>query len=400
MSESEIAKKRAQEEAEEPQYRVLGESGLVEDKEGNIYSAQEIFPTEQPKEVKKTATFSAFSRNSFVSELDDKCNPAHWYYDYDPRYCGPDREKWMEEMAQKHREMRKRGKAEPTLGSNVAWREREPDHAYYLCEATKAHADMAQDEVERLGIHPTYRKDFDYNRGLGFVSVVDQFGNVILDNEKYKFVGKYFNYGLAMAQDRKTELWGYVDGQGREVVRCVWRSVGHFSEYLAGVQNSNGKLGFVDVKGELAIPCKWEEAWPFREGVAKVQDKRRLGLIDQSGKLVVPCIWSAMGEMSEGLIGVRNDSGKCGFIDRSGKEVIPCQWRHVWAFKNGLAVVQDWNRRLGFIDTSGKVVIPCRWKKVNQFEGHLAKVSDSKRYLFFKDKWVYIDRTGKIVREE
>jgi hypothetical protein len=107
-----------------------------------------------------------------------------------------------------------------------------------------------------------------------------------------------------------------------------------------------------------------------------------------------------MGEMSEGLIGVRNDSGKCGFIDRSGKEVIPCQWRHVWAFKNGLAVVQDWNRRLGFIDTSGKVVIPCRWKKVNQFEGHLARVSDSKRYLFFKDKWVYIDRTGKIVREE
>ena len=382
----------------EKEYKALGESGLVADEEGNVYSADEIFPRRDTKEIKRTSTSAQFSRNSFVSELDDKCNPAHWYYDYDPRYCGPDREKWMEEMASRYRKMRKEGKAMPTLGSG-ANPKRDPDHAYYLCEATKAHADMAQNKVERLGIHPTYRKDFDYNRGLGFVSVVDQFGNVILDNEKYKFVGKYFNYGLAMAQDRKTELWGYVDGQGREVVRCVWRSVGHFSEYMAGVQNSNGKLGFVDVKGELAIPCKWEEAWPFREGVAKVMDNRRLGLINNSGEIVTPCVWKAMGEMNEGLISVRDDSGKCGYMDRSGKIVIPCTWRQAWGFKMGLAVVQDWNKRLGFIDTSGEVVIPCRWRKISQFDGHTARVSETGG-IFRKEKWVHIDRTGKVIREE
>ena len=382
----------------EKEYKALGESGLVADEEGNVYSADEIFPRRDTKEIKKTSTSAQFSRNSFISELDDKCNPAHWYYDYDPRYCGPDREKWMEEMAEKHRKMRKEGKAMPTLGSGVSPK-REPDHAYYLCEATKAHADMAQNKVERLGIHPTYRKDFNYNRGLGFVSVVDQFGNVILDNEKYKFVGKYFNYGLAMAQDRKTELWGYVDGQGREVVRCVWRSVGHFSEYMAGVQNSNGKVGFVDVKGELAIPCKWEEAWPFREGVAKVLNNSRLGLINHSGEMVTPCVWKAMGEMYEGLISVRDDSGKCGYMDRSGKIVIPCTWRQAWGFKMGLAVVQDWNKRLGFIDTSGEVVIPCRWRKISQFDGHTARVSETGG-IFRKEKWVHIDRTGKVIREE
>ena len=382
----------------EKEYKALGESGLVADEEGNVYSADEIFPRRDTKEIKKTSTSAQFSRNSFISELDDKCNPAHWYYDYDPRYCGPDREKWMEEMAEKHRKMRKEGKAMPTLGSGVSPK-REPDHAYYLCEATKAHADMAQNKVERLGIHPTYRKDFNYNRGLGFVSVVDQFGNVILDNEKYKFVGKYFNYGLAMAQDRKTELWGYVDGQGREVVRCVWRSVGHFSEYMAGVQNSNGKVGFVDVKGELAIPCKWEEAWPFREGVAKVLNNSRLGLINHSGEMVTPCVWKAMGEMNEGLISVRDDNGKCGYMDRSGEIVIPCTWRQAWGFKMGLAVVQDWNKRLGFIDTSGEVVIPCRWRKISQFDGHTARVSETGG-IFRKEKWVHIDRTGKVIREE
>lgn len=376
-------------------YRTLGESGLVEDEEGNMYSASEIFPPEKPN---KPIRLPEFQRNSFVSELDNKCNASYWYYHYDERYCGPDRERWMEEMAKKHREMRQRGVAMPTLGDKTK-PEPKPDHTYHLCEATKARADMDQDEVIRLGIHSTYRKDFNYIRGLGFISVVDQFGNVILNNERYKFVGRYLNYGLAMAQDRNTELWGYVDRHGHEVVRCQWRSVGHFSEYLAAVQNDKRKCGYVDVKGYLAVPCKWDEAWPFREGVAKVESNKRLGLIDQSGNIVVPCTWRGMGEMSNGLINVMDESGKCGYIDKSGKVVIPCQWRQAWSFKDGLAIVQDDKRRLGFINTRGEVVIPCRWKRANPFDGSLARVSDRRRFPF-GFKWVYIDRTGKVVREE
>ena len=92
-----------------------------------------------------------------------------------------------------------------------------------------------------------------------------------------------------------------------------------------------------------------------------------------------------------------DDNGKCGFIDKTGKVVIPCQWRQVWVFKDGLAPVQDFNKRLGFIDKSGKIIIPCRWKKVNYFVNGRAKVSDSKKFPF-RDKWVYIDKEGKIVK--
>lgn len=380
---------------EEPKYRVLGESGLVEDEEGNMYSASEIHPTDKPS---KPICFPHFQRNSFVSSLDDKCNPAYWYYEYDERYCRTSREEWMEQMAAKHRKMRERGITPPTIGTNrppVC----EPDCAYHLCEATRSHADLEQNEVIRLGIHPTFRKDFSYVRGLGFIAVVDKFGNVIISNEKYKLVGHY-NYGLAIAEDRATGLFGFVDRHGREVVECKWRSVGQFSEYMVAVQDKDRKCGYVDVRGELAIPCKWEEAWPFHEGVARVQDKRLSGLIDQSGRLLTPCVWRGMGEFSEGLMNVMNKEGKCGYIDRTGSVVIPCQWQQAWSFKDGLAIVQDKNKRLGFIDRSGTVVIPCRWKKANPFQGSLAKVSDSKRFLLFKDKWVYIDRNGNIVREE
>ena len=86
-------------------------------------------------------------------------------------------------------------------------------------------------------------------------------------------------------------------------------------------------------------------------------------------------------------------------IDVRGDIVIPCRWRAMWSFVDGLAVVQDFNKRLGFIDRSGELVIPCRWKKVNYFQNGLAKVSESKTF-FFKDKWVYIDKQGRIVKEE
>ena len=74
------------EEKKVPKYKFLGESGLVEDEDGNIFSASEIdINDEEP--VRKT---------------EDKSDPEYWYYEYDPRYCGPSREAYMERMARAH----------------------------------------------------------------------------------------------------------------------------------------------------------------------------------------------------------------------------------------------------------------------------------------------------------
>ena len=51
----------------------------------------------------ETTANTAFRKNSFVSALDDKANPSYWYYYYDPRYCGPSREEYMEKMARQYR---------------------------------------------------------------------------------------------------------------------------------------------------------------------------------------------------------------------------------------------------------------------------------------------------------
>ena len=87
-----------------PNYWVLGESGLIEDEDGNTLSAsemEELFPKQELGGSSHTSAFHGFGVSSV---LDDKANPAYWYHYYDERYCGPSREAYMEKMAKQYRE--------------------------------------------------------------------------------------------------------------------------------------------------------------------------------------------------------------------------------------------------------------------------------------------------------
>ena len=104
-----------------PRYRVLGESGLIVDEDGNEVSPSEIYDDDEPETpATSSKAFESFRQSSFVSALDDKSNPAHWFYYYDERYCGPDRQAWMEKMALKHRQEKAAAPAKSTKESSPA----------------------------------------------------------------------------------------------------------------------------------------------------------------------------------------------------------------------------------------------------------------------------------------
>lgn len=79
-------------------YRLLGESGLVEDEDGNIYSASEIDDSGNDGRL-SSAEISAilFPSKPAKDQMPD------WAAIYDPRYCGPSREAYIEEMTQEYR---------------------------------------------------------------------------------------------------------------------------------------------------------------------------------------------------------------------------------------------------------------------------------------------------------
>ena len=377
--------------SDEPVYRVLGESGVVEDEDGNMYSVSEVYGYEEtPK--------SFF--NDPPPAFEDKTSPAYWDFYYDPRYCGPSREEYIEKMIRQYSSpsYREREKEKvpvitgPAKEKTTAMPEPAKEEVPVIAKSVKEKADREQREAERDGLHPVYHL---YVSGRHFCGIENRNKEKVVPDKVY-YLGGFYHNGLARVQRRKTRKFGFVDIHGNEVIPCTWRSAGEFSEYMACVQDTNRKCGYVDVTGRLVIPCTWEEGWPFHEGLARVQSDKKIGMINQSGKLVIPCIWKGMSDFCEGLAGVRDENGKCGYVDKTGKVVIPCQWRQVWTFCEGLAVVQDFNKRLGYIDKSGELVIPCRWKKVNYFRNGVARVSDSKSF-FLKDKWVYIDKQGRIL---
>jgi len=390
------------EDANNHTYRALGESGLVEDEEGNIYNASEV---DDSSEQQKPAEFNNFGVSS---ALDDKTNPAYWYFYYDERYCGPSREAYMEKMALQYRKKAMLNQQEGNVSvapeaktppkEDKSTKEPRPAANVNKKEDYIEKAEREQKALERDGLHPTFRKDrITEIYGLNFLAVVNRYGEKIVTNKDYLDVGIYLN-SLARALSKKTKRFGFIDRHGKEVIPCTWRSAGEFSEYMAVVQDDNRRSGFVDVTGRLRIPCTWVETWPFHEGLARVQDEnRRIGMIDHDGHLIIPCKWKGMGDFSEGLAGVRDDDGKCGYIDKTGEIVIPCRWKQVWTFCEGRAVVQDFNKRVGFIDKTGKLVIPCIWKKVSYFKNGVARATNSKRF-FFKNIWVNIDKYGNIIK--
>ena len=88
-----------------PKYRVLGESGVVEDEDGNLLNVSDLESSDRRNgtDVIEEVKFDEFTKTTIVSELDDKSNPAYWYFYYDPRYCGASREAYACEMASRYR---------------------------------------------------------------------------------------------------------------------------------------------------------------------------------------------------------------------------------------------------------------------------------------------------------
>lgn len=380
------------EENSKTKYRMLGESGLYEDEDGNLYSASELEDYEPMDPALREKMSERLKNFGVLSDLNDKTNPAYWYYYYDPRYCGPDHEAWMEMMAAKARAEQEQAKAQ----ANESVEER---HARLSAEQTRAAIEKADRDMEEVFLRKI-KPEYTITGGRTFFQGIMDHRNVLIaSSQRYSEAGNYYN-GRALVKDRKTGKYGFVDKDGVEVVPCKWRRVGNFSEYMGGVQDDNRKCGYVDIRGRLVIPCIYDEGWPFFNGLARVQKKRRIGMIDKSGKEVIPCVWKAMTDCYEGLIGVKGEDEKAGFIDADGNVAIPLKWRSVWAFQDGLAIVQDSNKRLGFINRSGEVVIPCKWVRANNFVNGLAKVSATRCIFARNIKWVYINRNGEVVREE
>jgi hypothetical protein len=105
--------------------------------------------------------------------------------------------------------------------------------------------------------------------------------------------------------------YGYINNDGRVIVKPEYDYVSEFSEGLALVSKINAS------------------------GISKS------GFVDENGKLVVPLIYeSTSNAFSDGVCWVQGKGGKYGYIDKSGKLIIPFQYDQAQDFKNGIAEIR------------------------------------------------------------
>jgi len=190
----------------------------------------------------------------------------------------------------------------------------------------------------------------------------------------------------------KDKQWGYVDTTGAVMIPARFDLTTPFSEGRAAVRKE-GQWGYVNPTGREVIRARYSQARAFADGMAAVMVEGKFGYIDTDGKMrIAPRYSKKLGDFSEGLAAVPNDSGKWGFIDRAGKPVIPPQFDKAGSFANGRAPVRVGNA-YGFIDHSGKVITPLDFVYADRYASGLALVRAGAPPNVH---WAFVDSTGRV----
>lgn len=96
---------------------------------------------------------------------------------------------------------------------------------------------------------------------------------------------KGFSEGLIAVMDREIRKYGYMNTNGRFVIKPVYDFVYPFSDSLAAVV-LEGKGFYINKKGEKVFKKEFKWTCPFCEGVARVKDNLGWGYIDKSGRYI------------------------------------------------------------------------------------------------------------------
>jgi hypothetical protein len=195
-----------------------------------------------------------------------------------------------------------------------------------LAPVVRDHLTGYIDTTGRMVIRPSPWTAERFHRGRAVVQVGGKYGYI--DRSGAYVARPQFDDARAFTVDDRAEAWkgpihGFVDLSGHwseppideiqrlddslsvgivagrkglvrrasgEMIREYrWPELGLFSEGLAHVRGSNGRLGFIDLEGQLVIPAQFLRVGRFDRGLCKATTRNTLGYIDHHGSWV----WSS-----------------------------------------------------------------------------------------------------------
>ena len=199
-----------------------------------------------------------------------------------------------------------------------------------------------------------------------------------------------FSEGLAaVVQNRKL---GFIDETGNVVIKPQfdWHLT-YFSEGFAPVSISDNagraKYGYVDKKGKVIWLPSITYASNFVNGLAVVERRALNGYINKDMQFVIEPTFNFADSFADGLARVcRDDFKSCFYINNSGQKVID---RRGGPFSEGVAFFET-DHKYGLMDTSGRILIVPQFDDAEMFCEGLAAIR-------IQDKWGYVDKSGRVV---
>ncbi len=224
----------------------------------------------------------------------------------------------------------------------------------------------------------------------GHQLLVDRSGHIVTEVNAYWIhpfsdgLAAFAENGLPVKFDPNASyghLRGYIDLQGKVVIKPQFAFAGPFSQGLAAVA-LDGSCWVAGWGGSRfpAPSAKVQYTSCGPRAAASVTQPCRHGYIDKTGRFVIPARYELAEEFADGRAAVRAN-GKWGFIDRNGTEITRSRFDEVRSFSEGKAAVRIADKS-GYIDKSGAFVIELEYDDALPFSNGLAAVKKGDHYLY------------------
>lgn len=186
---------------------------------------------------------------------------------------------------------------------------------------------------------------------------------------------------------QKNGLWGYINEEGKEIIKPAYEENALFHEGLAMIKQ-NGKYGFINKSAKIIIPCRYDEAESFRNKTAVVALNGKYGLINQMGDVLIPFEYDDLSDPVEEIcIGLLDEYS--GYVSRSGKKITEFVYDFAGEFCDGFAVVGK-DEKYGLIRKNGVISIKLQYDQLLPVKRNLYRA----RLI---NKWGLVNELGGVI---
>ena len=201
-------------------------------------------------------------------------------------------------------------------------------------------------------------------------------------------------------QDEKGR-WGYVNDEGKVIIKYQYDEAEEFVNGLAKVRKGNN-VGFIDTDNKAPDGFKYNLIENYAPGIRKVAKGgsykdgilkgEKYGFIKTNGDVIIKPEYDEIGSFENGVARVKKGN-KYGYINERFDFIVPCEFfavgsfgtsDFVWVAKGGKlkkgSSTEFTGSNYGIYNKEGKVIIPAKYKMVGTFNKHEEITKQYSRY--------------------